>query len=61
MSDTPEKDKFLAWFEDEKDKGLIDIKLTPTPFYEGGYTEEEAYAELNRMNEASDLPLPEGF
>jgi len=58
---TPEKDKFLAWFKSEKDNGLIDMKLTPTPFYSGGCTEEEAYAELNRMNEAPDLPFPEGF
>ena len=59
-SNTPEKDKYLAWFADAKKRGLISVGFT---FAENanGADPEEIYAELNRMHDAPDLPLPKGF
>lgn len=50
-----EKEKFFEWFRKEKENGLVDIKFTPN--YENIYniTEENLYAELNRMNEADEI------
>ena len=59
-SETPEKDKYLAWFAAEKKKGLLGIDITFTEDANGA-DPEEIYAELNRMHEAPNLPLPEGF
>ena len=59
-SKTPEKDKFLAWWAAEKKKGLLGMDITPTESA-GGATKEEIYGELNRMNEAPALPIPDLF
>ena len=59
MSETPEKDKYLKWFNDEKAKGLKDIKFAFAPDWytaDGvkapeGTTTEDLYRELNIIND----------
>lgn len=50
-----EKEKFFEWFCKEKQNGLVDIKFTPNYENIHNITEEDLYAELNRMNEAEKL------
>ncbi len=44
-----EKEKFFAWLAEERKKGLKGINFTPNPDRDKDVTEEELYAELNRM------------
>lgn len=53
-----EKQKFLKRAEQMKAAGLVDFKLITTPSIREA-SEEEVYAELNRMFDAPDLPDPE--
>lgn len=49
-----EKEKFLAWYEEQKKNGLIDMKICPN-MQDGippGTTEEDIFAALNAMNAA---------
>lgn len=55
-SATPERDKYLAWFEAEKKKGLRSIHISTTDAAQG-MPSEEFYAELNRMIEAPEVPI----
>ena len=50
-----QKEKFLKQLEEDRNNGLID-----TNFFIGNtcnITEEEVYAELNRMEEADDVDV----
>jgi len=53
-----EKDKFLNWIREKQKKGLLDIHFTSAMegtamiFRSRNATEEDLYAELNRMHEA---------
>ena len=49
-----EKETFLQWYAAELNKGLKGIHITPNPNAPANSTEEEIYAELNRMREAPD-------
>ncbi len=51
-----EKEKFFAWLEGERKKGLLDIHFTANPDRDKNVTEEEIYAELNQMIEAPAVP-----
>lgn len=61
MSNTPERDKYLAWFREEQKKGLRDVKFAFDPSWykddgtiqapEGTNT-EDLYRELNTINAA---------
>lgn len=44
-----EKDKFQQWFEREKAKGLVDMKLFAGEI-KPGTTEEDLFRELNHIN-----------
>jgi len=44
-----EKEKFVAWFENEKKNGLIDFRVTLNP--NGSGDEESLYRDLNQVNE----------
>jgi hypothetical protein len=55
----PETAKFLAWYEAEKAKGLVEVK-----FYAGsveGSTMESFFAEVNQVREAATVPHKELF
>jgi anion-transporting ArsA/GET3 family ATPase len=56
MSDTPEKDKYIKWYEDEKKKGLVDLKFTTCSVFgdevDKNLTTEDVYKELNAINDA---------
>ena len=54
-----EKEKYFNWLDGEIKKGLRSISFTPNYEKRGKYSEEEIYAELNRMNEAPSVPDPE--
>ena len=54
-----EKEKYFDWLAKEKAKGLLGINFYFNHDAARGMTEEQVYAELNRMNEAPDVPDPE--
>ena len=53
-----EKEKFLQYIDGQVKLGMVDIHFSWTE-EAGKASEEEIYAELNRMIEAPDLPDPE--
>ena len=56
MSRMSEKEKFQAWLEQEKAKGLVDFKFTPSWLFREnvplGLTVEDICRDLNKINEA---------
>ena len=47
-----EEQKFVAWFEREKAKGLVDFKVTMNPSYvPGSVSREELCRQLNQVVE----------
>ena len=55
-----EKQKYLEYIAEQVEKGLIDTKFFFTESAKNA-TEEELYAELNRMKDAPDVPYLELF
>ena len=56
--DTPEKDKFTKYLKKEVEKGLIGYSVTTREslgLSSEEYTEEEFFAELNRLAEADAI------
>lgn len=49
-----EKEKYLASIKTKREVGLTDVKFYPGNTFDK--TEEQVYAELNRMDAAPDLP-----
>ncbi len=49
-----EKEKYLALIREKSKQGLRDVKFFPANTF--NVSEEVAYAELNRLHAASDLP-----
>ena len=51
-----EKEKYLKWYEEEKKKGLEDVKFFPNAMLGLPVgTEEEIYKELNEMNSSPGI------
>ena len=48
----PEEIKFTNWFNEEKKKGLVDLKVTKNPFSTTTLDRETICKELNAMNDA---------
>lgn len=46
-----EKEKYLAWYESEKENGLLDVKFFPGEGIGRDTTSEDFFAEANRVNE----------
>ena len=59
MSETPETDKLRAWFEREKENGLVSIH----PFYDiqNGSTTEDVCCEINEILAAPTVECDEEF
>jgi hypothetical protein len=49
-----EKEKYLATIKEKQRAGLKDVKFFSAITFD--VSEEHAYAELNRLHEATDLP-----
>ena len=49
-----EKEQYLARIREKSQKGLRDVKFLVGNTF--AVSEEDAYAELNRLHEATDLP-----
>ena len=47
-----EEAKYRKWFEEEKKKGLVDIKIFPNHETIRGADKESVYKELNEINDA---------
>lgn len=50
-SETPERDKFMAWYNDQrKNHGLLHLDIFPGDL--NGATAEDIYRAMNEMNQA---------
>ena len=55
----PQTEEFLAWYEAEKTKGLLDVKFFPKNVQ--GATVESFFAEVNEAIKAPTVQRPEFF
>lgn len=61
MNNLTEKEKFFAWLEEERKRGLLSIYLTPNYENTQKCSEEDIYRELNAMINAPAIEDAELF